>query len=72
MNEGTQNQNASNSPHTATTEPVSYGYCTWHRGYSTGVRVINVVEQGSGPGGVQSACLPCRKQHDLVPFADQS
>ncbi|CAL9515914.1 hypothetical protein SUDANB145_03715 [Streptomyces sp. enrichment culture] len=54
-----------------TTEPLTYGYCAWHRGYSTGIRVIEVVEQASGPGGVQSACGPCREEYDLVPYADQ-
>ncbi|MCX4665583.1 hypothetical protein OG453_02650 [Streptomyces sp. NBC_01381] len=71
MNEGTQNQNAPDSPSTATTAPVSYSYCSWHLGYSADTRVINVQEQGSGPGGVQFACLSCREKHNLVPYADQ-
>jgi hypothetical protein len=52
--------------------PVSYSYCSWHLGYSADTRVINVQEQGSGPGGVQFACLPCREKHNLVPYADRS
>ncbi|MEW2566031.1 hypothetical protein [Streptomyces sp. NPDC047070] len=72
MNEGAQHQPASNSPDTASSEePVVYGYCTWHCGYSADIRVINVDEQGSGPGGVQSACLPCREKHDLIPYSER-
>ncbi|MER5257739.1 hypothetical protein [Streptomyces sp. NPDC002855] len=71
MSEGTQDQNAPDSPNTATMAPVSYGYCSWHLGFSADARVINVQEQGSGPGGVQFACLPCREKHNLVPYADQ-
>ncbi|MFC8102741.1 hypothetical protein [Streptomyces sp. NPDC057363] len=71
MNESTQDQNAENSPTVATTEPMAYGYCSWHRGYSAGIRVIEVVEQGTGPGRVQSACGPCREEHHLVPYADR-
>ncbi|WP_409234764.1 hypothetical protein [Streptomyces sp. PA5.6] len=71
MNEATQHPNTPNSPSTASMEPGSYGYCSWHHAYSAGVRVINVVEQASGPGRVDFACLPCREQHHLVPFADR-
>ncbi|MCX4235523.1 hypothetical protein [Streptomyces ortus] len=71
MNEGKQNPTAPNSPNTAKTEPVAYGYCSWHRGYSIDIRIISVDEQGSGPGGAQSACGPCRDQHDLIPFSDR-
>lgn len=71
MNEATQDPITRTSPSPAVMEPGSYGYCSWHRGYSAGIRVINVVEQGSGPGGVEFACLPCREEHNLVPFADQ-
>ncbi|MGB8938836.1 MAG: hypothetical protein WCD21_01130 [Streptomyces sp.] len=71
MNERTQDQNAPDSPNTATMAPVSYGHCSWHLGYSADTRVINVQEQGSGPGGVQFACGPCREMYGLVPYADQ-
>ncbi|MGQ4439862.1 hypothetical protein ACN6LI_004735 [Streptomyces violaceoruber] len=71
MNESTQDQNPPNSPAAATAEPMTYGYCSWHRGYSAGIRVIEVVEQGTGPGRVQSACGPCREEHALVPYADR-
>ncbi|CAM5358941.1 putative protein OS=Streptomyces fumanus OX=67302 GN=GCM10018772_10930 PE=4 SV=1 [Streptomyces fumanus] len=46
-----------------------YGYCSWHRGYSTGIRAIDVIEQGSGPGYVHAACGPCRERYGLVPYA---
>ena len=71
VNEGTQNQPVSNRPNMAAGEPVIYGYCTWHCGYSADIRVINVDEQGSGPGGVQSACLPCREKYDLIPYSER-
>lgn len=71
MNEGTQEPNVVDSLNMATTAPVSYGYCNWHHGYSEGIRLINVQEQGSGPGGVQFACAPCSQKYRLVPFADR-
>lgn len=51
--------------------PQNYGYCSWHERFAADVRLINHVEQGSGPGGVQYACGPCRKAYNLVPFADR-
>jgi hypothetical protein len=58
---------------TETTEgtPQGYGFCSWHNRFAAGVRLIDVVEQGSGSGGTQYACGPCRKLHGLVPFADR-
>jgi len=58
----------------ATTEedaPVAYGWCAWHQGHASGVRLIEVYEQGSGSGGTVYACGPCRTRHNLVPFADR-
>lgn len=49
----------------------SYGYCAWHQAFASGVRLINVHEQGSGPGGGAFACHSCRVAYDLVPFADR-
>ncbi|MEU5222519.1 hypothetical protein AB0G55_07625 [Streptomyces toyocaensis] len=64
MNETTQ--------HTATEgNPTSYGFCSWHQRFAGGVRLIDVIEQGSGAGGAQYACGPCRELHGLVPFADR-
>lgn len=51
--------------------PTAYGYCSWHRASAAGVRLIQVQEQGSGPGGGVFACLPCMEAHGLVAFADQ-
>lgn len=51
--------------------PTAYGYCAWHRGSAEGVRLIEVHEQGSGPGGGVFACPPCMEAHRLVPFADR-
>jgi len=57
---------------TATEEDAGpYGYCSWHHRFAAGVRLIDVIEQGSGPGGVHYACPPCIKTHRLVPFADR-
>ncbi|GHA95660.1 hypothetical protein GCM10010330_57310 [Streptomyces tendae] len=47
------------------------GWCAWHKDIADGVRVIQVDEQGSGPGGVRRACQPCINKHDLVPFAER-
>jgi len=58
---------------TATEEdtPAAYGYCSWHKRFAAGVRLIDVIEQGSGPGGVHYACPDCITVHRLVPFADR-
>ncbi|MGC9382873.1 hypothetical protein [Streptomyces sp. MH13] len=56
---------------TGTSNPTSYGFCSWHQRFAADVRLINHVEQGSGAGGVQYACGPCREQYRLVPSADQ-
>ncbi|MFM9652744.1 hypothetical protein [Streptomyces galilaeus] len=51
--------------------PRASGWCSWHSGNAEGIRLITVYEQGSGSGGHLFACGPCRKEHGLVPFADQ-
>lgn len=52
-------------------EPTTgHGWCSWHNGMSRTIRLIQVQEEGSGPGGSLFACAPCRKIHDLVPLAD--
>ncbi len=48
----------------------AFGWCAWHSAMAEGVRLINVIEQGSGPGGTQFACAPCRDLYGLTPFAD--
>jgi hypothetical protein len=50
---------------------VDQTWCEWHHGFSSTGRVINVIEQGTGPGAVRYACAPCREQHQLTPWADQ-
>lgn len=52
---------------------TGYGYCSWHRQFAAGVRLIAVAEQGSGPGSgaTQYACAPCQTMYNLVPFADK-
>lgn len=51
--------------------PTAFGWCSWHEGNASGIRLIQVQEQGSGPGGGTFACEPCRERHGLVPFADR-
>lgn len=55
----------------AADSPAAYGYCHWHRGTVRGVRLIDVIEQGSGAGHPLFACRPCRGLHGLVPLADR-
>lgn len=51
--------------------PTTYGFCSWHQRFADGVRLIDVIEQGSGSGGTAYACRPCISLHRLVPFADR-
>ncbi|MEF9904764.1 hypothetical protein [Streptomyces sp. P9-A2] len=53
------------------TVPTAFGWCHWHQGNTDGIRLIDVIEQGSGSGITHFACAPCRGVHGLVPFADQ-
>lgn len=53
------------------TRPTAFGWCAWHKGMAEGVRLIEVIEQGSGRGGDLFACEPCRQIHRLVPYADR-
>ncbi|MFF9076400.1 hypothetical protein ACF1FX_08270 [Streptomyces sp. NPDC014646] len=47
------------------------GWCHWHKGPSGTATLIEIVEQGSGPGAGVYACAPCREQRRLVPYSDQ-
>ncbi|MFJ3310294.1 hypothetical protein ACIPSA_46345 [Streptomyces sp. NPDC086549] len=65
-------------PHSTHTDgsleaPTAYGWCAWHKGFSSGVRVMQIHEQGSGPGTGRNllACSPCREVHGLVPLSDR-
>ena len=51
--------------------PTAYGFCSWHQRFAAGVRLIDVIEQGSGPGCVHYACPDCMTAYRLVPFADR-
>lgn len=65
MTEPMQDTTTDNTPRRA------FGWCAWHQGHAEDVRLIQVYEQGSGPGGSLFACPPCQESHALVPFADQ-
>ena len=56
-----------------TNAPTAVGWCAWHQNYARGVRLIQVIEQSSGPGtmGNHFACHPCRQAYNLAPLADQ-
>lgn len=62
-------ENTSTAP--PSNRPTAFGYCAWHRGHAEGIRLIQVEEQGSGPGGCLFACPPCRTAHGLIPLTDQ-
>jgi hypothetical protein len=55
----------------AVRNPSGYGWCAWHENYARDVRLISVVEQGSGTGANLFACRPCRTSLELVPFSDR-
>lgn len=56
----------------AVRNPAGYGWCSWHDNYARGVRLVGVIEQGSGPGKSLLACPSCRGIYDLAPLADAS
>ncbi|MGW4730557.1 hypothetical protein ACWEQC_15555 [Streptomyces shenzhenensis] len=61
---------------TASTPPGiqgGYGLCHRCRQLADDIRLVQVVEAGSGPctAGNLFACGQCRTTHSLVPFADQ-
>ncbi|MER7738906.1 hypothetical protein ABTX34_11365 [Streptomyces sp. NPDC096538] len=49
----------------------AFGWCHWHQGHADGIRLIDVIEQGSGSGITHFACGPCIVANGLVPFADR-
>jgi len=53
------------------TSPTGYGWCSWHRAFSNTVRLIQVIEQGSGASPALFACSSCRDIYRLTPIADQ-
>lgn len=70
MAEPSQTPTAQDSPET-TAPPERYGYCHWHQASARGIRLIDAIEQGSGPGITYYACPPCINLHRLVPLADR-
>ena len=56
----------------AGTIPSSFAWCSWHKDFSRTCRLVRIDEQGSGSGGGQFACEPCRDKHGLTPVADQT
>ncbi|MFJ8027474.1 hypothetical protein [Streptomyces sp. NPDC096311] len=57
----------------APTTPAAYAYCSWHKGVTRDVRLIQIEETGSGTGAGRQkfACHPCQIRYGLVPLADQ-
>ncbi|MFJ8852331.1 hypothetical protein [Streptomyces sp. NPDC102437] len=59
-----------------TTDPVhthtgpGLGWCHWHKGPSGTAVLVDVIEQGSGPGRQLYACAPCREQRRLTPYCE--
>lgn len=51
--------------------PRAIGWCSWHKGMAEDVRLIQAVEQGSGPGMSFFACPRCRDKFSLPLLADQ-
>lgn len=50
----------------------SYAWCSWHDGFSSNARLVQLVDQGSGPAVAGLfACVSCRHAYDLVLVADQ-
>jgi hypothetical protein len=72
MAEPTQSASTGDSPRSGE-DPTAYGFCSWHQRFAEDVRLIEIIEQGSGPGtgGVQYACGPCRREYGLIPCADR-
>jgi len=48
-----------------------YGFCTWHKAYTYGVRVIALVRAQGRPTAVLYACGNCRELYGLIPQADR-
>ncbi|MGX9919461.1 hypothetical protein ACWIG4_06360 [Streptomyces sp. NPDC002248] len=47
------------------------GWCHWHKSRGKDVRLVQVIEQGSGPGYEFYGCAACRTKFHLAPFAEQ-
>ncbi|MFJ9536622.1 hypothetical protein ACIRPX_05125 [Streptomyces sp. NPDC101225] len=51
--------------------PREWAHCAWHGAMSDTARLVQIIEQGSGPGANLFACAPCREVYRLAPIADQ-
>lgn len=50
----------------------SFAYCAWHQGHSRSARLVQLADQGSGPGAPGlHACASCREAYGLIPLADK-
>lgn len=50
----------------------TFSYCNWCRGYASDVRVVRVVDQGSGHGQATNAACPThRREHGLIPLGEE-
>jgi hypothetical protein len=50
----------------------TFKYCNWCKGYASDVRVVLVVDQGSGHGQASnSACPRHRHEHGLTPLGQE-
>lgn len=55
---------------TSRTRPQIYGYCSWHKAYAYGVRVIHIARRRES-AFVLYACGGCRDLYGLIPQADR-
>lgn len=46
---------------------VGLVWCSWHHGYTINGKLVQVLDRASSGGGVQFACLSCRRDHGLLP-----
>ncbi|MFW3474480.1 hypothetical protein ACN24M_24755 [Streptomyces microflavus] len=53
---------------TPATAERTFGWCHWHEGPSETALMVQIIEQGSGPGAGLYACAPCREQRRLTPL----
>lgn len=54
----------------APTIPATLAHCSRCDALAATCRLVQIIEQVSGPGGGVFACAPCRTLHGLIPVAD--